>query len=171
MNLPANIAHCICLDHDRPHRLCLGNHGFKEKRQQIKLSPQRGETVKAIVLDGCLLSDPAKKSCDGLFLFCKSNKTYILLIELKGTHIEDAFEQLACVKYEHQEYVDLCKHVRENIKGQIVEKCFVITSGTMEKTIKAKLEKDWRVKVAIITQQKTKRETATPDLRKYLRIS
>lgn len=36
MNLSANIARRICLDHSRPHRLCLGNHGFKEKRQQVK---------------------------------------------------------------------------------------------------------------------------------------
>ena len=46
MNLPPNIARCVCLDHDNPHRLCLGNNGFKEKRQQVKLNVQRSETVK-----------------------------------------------------------------------------------------------------------------------------
>ncbi len=168
MNLPPNVARCVCLDHDNPHRLCLGNHGFKEKRQQVKLNVQRSETVKALVLDGCLLSDRTKKSCDGLFLFCKNNKTYILLIELKGTHIEDAFEQLASVKNEHQEYVDLCRYIRGNMKGQIIEKCFVITNGTMGRKVQAHLEKSWGIKVGIITQQKTKRDAATPDLRKYL---
>ncbi len=74
MNLPPNVARCVCLDHDNPHRLCFGNNGFKEKRQQVKLNVQRSETVKALVLDGCLLSDRTRKSCDGLFLFCKNNK-------------------------------------------------------------------------------------------------
>ena len=171
MNLPPKVDRCVCLGHDDPHRLCFGENGFKEKRQRVKLSAQRRETVKAVVLDGCLLSDSPQKSCDGLFLFCKSNKTYILLIELKGTHIEDAFEQLACVKHEHREYADLREHIKENTKGQIIEKCFVVTNGTIEKTVKAKLERIWRVKVGIVTQQKTKRDAATPDLRKYLQIN
>lgn len=62
MNLPPNVARCVCLDHDNPHQLCFGNNGFKEKRQQVKLNVQRGETVKALVLDGCLLSDRTRKN-------------------------------------------------------------------------------------------------------------
>ena len=105
----------------------------------------------------------------GFFSFRKNNKTYILLIELKGAHhIEDAFEQFASVEYEHQEYERLCRHIRENTKGQVIEKCFVITNGVIENAVKAKLEKSWRIKVRIVTQQKTKR---TADLREHLRIN
>ncbi len=111
-----------------------------------------------------------QRPTEGVAQFFVVPKTYILLIELKGTHVEDAFEQLASVKNEHQEYADLCRYIRENTEGQIIEKCFVIINGTMEKTVKVKLERSLRIKVGIITQQKTKRDAATPDLRKYLRI-
>lgn len=158
----------VCVDADKRCSLCFGDDGFQEKGQQVKLKAKSNEQVKAIVLDGCLLSDDSKKSCDGLFLFCKNNKTYILLIELKGTHIEDAFEQLACVKYEHQEYKNLCRHIKKSTNGQIIEKCFVITNGAIGNAAKAKLEKFWRIKVRIVTQQKTRRDTV--NLRNYLGI-
>ena len=74
--LPEEFNCCVCVkaggcvDTGKRCSLCFGSNGFQEKGQQVKLVPQNNdEQVKAIVLDGCLLSDGSKKSCDGLFLF------------------------------------------------------------------------------------------------------
>ena len=172
MNLPQNVADCVCLSSGNPHKLCFGNNGFQEKKVQVKFSIKSNEELKSIILDGCLLTSRAtQKSCDGLFLFFQANKIYILLIELKGSHhIEDAFEQLSDVKYKSQEYANLYKHIKRNKKGSsIIEKYFVITNGYMNQSRKSKLQSIYNIKVEIVTREK--RKGAAPDLRKYVRLN
>lgn len=180
MNLPKlpeefNCCVCVkaggCVDTGKRCSLCFGSNGFQEKGQQVKLVPQSNdEQVKAIVLDGCLLSDGSKKSCDGLFLFSKASKVYIVLVELKGTHIEDACDQLACVKNEHQEYVDLFKLIENNKKVKIIERFFIVTNVIVSPRELMRFNKEHNMKFRIITNPRRKRRqnSTTPDLRKFL---
>ena len=152
MNLPENVANCVCISSGNPHSLCLGNNGFKERGKQVKLTIKNNETVKAIVLDGCLLPEQTSK-CDGLFLFLQGNKIRLLLIELKSLHnIEDACEQFIAVK-NNQTYKDLYRHIKNNNKNiQLIEKCFIITTGSIDRDAEAKLEKSIGLKLKLSRQ-------------------
>lgn len=173
MNLPENVANCVCISSGNPHSLCLGNNGFKERGKQVKLTIKNNETVKAIVLDGCLLPEQTSK-CDGLFLFLQGNKIRLLLIELKSLHnIEDACEQFIAVK-NNQTYKDLYRHIKNNNKNiQLIEKCFIITTGSISRRTEAKLEKERKIKIKIVTTDKSgrgrsKKAPSTLDLRREL---
>ena len=177
MNLPElpekfNCCVCVkagsCVDTGKRCSLCFGSNGFQERGQQAKLVPQNNdEQVKAIVLDGCLLSDDSKKRCDGLFLFCKASKIYIVLVELKGTHIEDACDQLACVKNEHQEYTNLFKLIESDRKVKIIERFFIVTNVTVSLQELTRFNKEYNMRFEIITNPRRKRRqnSITPDLR------
>lgn len=177
MNLPElpekfNCCVCVkagsCVDTGKRCSLCFGSNGFQEKGQQVKLVPQKNdEQVKAIVLDGCLLSDDSKRRCDGLFLFCKASKIYIVLVELKGTHIEDACDQLACVKNEHQEYANLFKLIENHKKVKIIEMFFIITNVAVSSREQRRFNKEYNMRFEIITNPRRKRRqnSITPDLR------
>ena len=95
-------------------RICWEDDGFQEKGKQVKLKAQPGETVKAVVIDNCLLSGQDIKKCDGLFIFKNNKNIYIVLVELKGADIETAFMQLASVK-RCPEYKKIAEHFLREI--------------------------------------------------------
>lgn len=176
MNLPPNVARCVCSKiHDSP-RICWEDDGFQEKDNQVKLRARSGETVKAVVVDGCLLTDEQTKKCDGLFILIdkkeknKRKKIYIVLVELKGTNIDVAFDQLASVK-RCTEYQEIIEHFAKEINGskpvRPIERFFIVTSAKMPPRLRQeKFERSYEIKVNIRTSARTKAKAL--DLREYL---
>ena len=166
MNLPQDVAACVCSSTGNPHNLCFGNNGFQEKGIQVKFTAKNNEELKSIVLDGCLLTNQKQKRCDGLFFFRKGNRVYIILVELKSIrNIDDAFAQLTYVKYESQEYKDLCEHIKDQNGKEPIERYFVITLGTGRGTLSS--QKVRGIRIRVVVQTKTTK-SAAPDLRKYV---
>jgi len=167
VNLPQHVVRCICSGTNYPRpKICWGDNGFQEKGKQVKLKAQPGETVKAVVVDDCLLSGPKIKKCDGLFIFERSNnRIYIVLVELKGTHIEDAFTQLAFVR-QCQEYKCIVKCFARTPRP--IERAFIITGPMPLPSLRQQnmLAQEYGIKVNIILSQKTKDKA--PDLRDSL---
>jgi len=153
LNLPEQAIRCICLGKDCPQKLCADQYTLREQGIQVKLKPKSKnskQTVKAIVVDGCLLGNKTKK-CDGLFIFSQAQKTYIALIELKGSNIEDAFEQLSCTR-DSQEYRNIHKSIRESFKHTLVERWFIITSRTIGARERCQYEKEYdKIRLKVIT--------------------
>jgi len=166
LNLPQNVVRCVCCGTGDPHTICWGNDGFQEKGKQVKLRARSEEAVKAVVIDGCLLSDK-KQKCDGLFILTSNKRNnheiYIVLVELKGTNIYTAFQQLESVK-DRSEYKQIIEHF--NSKYTVIEKFFIITNAAVSGPQRNNLKKSSGIKVGILTSAKTKAKAL--DLRKYL---
>lgn len=153
---------CTCQRVASQLSLCDGQYRFEEKGKKISCIPKKNEQVQAIQIDGCLITDNGIR-CDGAFIWQVQNKAALLLVELKGaSDIARAFEQLAYMKTNRQQYNDL----KESIPtSQIIEKAFVVSNGSMSKSEKEKLENRHNIRVtAIIHSEATK---AVPDLRRY----
>jgi hypothetical protein len=65
-----------------------------EKRSQFLIELPKGspEIFCRIAVDGCLIADDTVKKCDFVFRRCSNSDLYF--VELKGTRIEVAFEQI-----------------------------------------------------------------------------
>ncbi|MXW40802.1 MAG: hypothetical protein F4Z75_06650 [Synechococcus sp. SB0668_bin_15] len=166
MNLPQHVTRCVCSNTGSPCPICWGDNGFQENGKQVKLRARSGETVKAVVVDDCLLSSQKIKKCDDLFILKKNNKNvYIVLVELKGTHIKDAFAQLASVRQD-QKYECIVECFPKTPKP--IERAFVITGRMPLPPLnqQAKLEEIYGIRVKILASQKTKSKAL--DLREHL---
>lgn len=177
MNLPPNVARCVCSKTRDSQKICWEDDGFQEKDNQVKLRARSGETVKAVVVDGCLLTDGQTKKCDGLFILIskkeknRRQKIYIVLVELKGTHIDDAFQQLTSVKHcpEYQNIVEHFKKTINNSKNSVklIKRSFIVTSAKMPPRLsQEKFERSYGIRVDIRTSAQTKAKAL--DLRKDL---
>lgn len=176
MNLPPNVARCVCSKIRNSPRICWEDDGFQEKDKQVKLRARSGETVKAVVVDGYLLTDEQTKKCDGLFVLIgkkeknRRQKIYIVLVELKGTHIDDAFDQFASVKHcpEYQKIVEhFAKEINSSKPVRPIERSFIVTSAKMPPRLwQEKLERSYGIRVDIRMSARTKAKAL--DLRKDL---
>ena len=115
--------------------------------------------MKAVVVDGCLLSDKIQKKCDGLFIFTTNRKNihkiYIVLVELKGTDIYTAFQQLESVN-NCCEYKKIIEYFNSK-RLKVIEQSFIVTDAKMPSQLqKDKLEKSFGIKVGIRTSARTK---------------
>lgn len=163
MNALIQYQACTCKKMGLNPPLCSGLHAFEENGKRVFCTPKQGETVTAIQLDGCVLTDNNLK-CDGVFVWQARNKAAVLLVELKGAgDIAHAFEQLAFVKNNRREYRQLKNCIDA---PQILEKAFVVSSGAMSKPEKEKLEDAYNLRVAAVIH--TEATKAVPDLRDYL---
>ena len=165
--VPANLAQCICLANKRPCDLCCGDLCFLDAGINVVFRPKKNEAAVAVALDGCVFTDSRKK-CDGMFVLFRSHRIDVLLVELKGSHLEDAYEQIAYVVNHRQEYADVVSHQASlaPINRRVRESSVIVSTGKINKRDKEKLEKAWGVRPAIITAQKP--ASAAPDLRKFL---
>jgi hypothetical protein len=165
--VPANLAQCICLANKRPCDLCCGDLCFIDEGIHVVCRPKKNEAVVAVALDGCVFTDNRKK-CDGMFVLSRSDRTSLLLVEMKGSNIGDAYEQIAYVINHRQEYTDIVSHLASLAPGKlrVREASVIVTTGQINASYKAKLGKAWGISPAIFTVQKT--AGAAPDLRKYL---
>jgi len=156
---------CVCLSRSNPTKLCDGRLSFEENGRKIILRPKSGEEALAIVVDGGVCRDKLPK-CDGLFLLRKSNKRWIILVELKGSDLEHAFEQLAYMKKERMEYRELLSLFGGVGAGVLVEKAFVVSNRMISRTAHQKLERENGIRVSGILQSAA--SSPIPDLRNYL---
>lgn len=165
--LPDHMRSCICLGNKSPCDLCCGDLCFLDAGIHVVFRPKNNETAVAVALDGCVFKDNMKK-CDGMFVLSRSDCIHILLVELKGSHLEDAYEQIAYVVNDRQEYADVIAHLASlgQTKRLVRESSVIVSTGLINRNAQQKLEKAWGIRPAIITVQKP--AGAAPDLRNTL---
>ena len=107
-----------------------------------------------------------KQKCDGLFIFTTNKRDiHIVLVELKGTNIYTAFQQLESVK-DCPEYQDIIEHFNSKYL-RVIKRFFIVTSARIPPRLQQdKLEQSFGIKVGIRTSAKTKAKAL--DLREYL---
>lgn len=103
-----------------------------------------------------------------MFVLSRSDRIDLLLVELKGSHLEDAYEQIAYVVNHRQEYNDVVSHLANltPAKRRVRESSVIVSTGSINIRDREKLEKAWGVRPVIITVQKP--AGAAPDLRNTL---
>jgi len=165
--VPANLARCICLANKLPCDLCCGDLCFLDAGIHVVFRPKKNEAAVAVALDGCVFTDNRKK-CGGMFVLLRSHQIDVLLVELKGSHLVDAYEQIAYVVNSRQEYADAVSHLASFAPNnrRVRESSVIVSTRKIDKRDREKLEKAWGVRPEIITAQKP--ASAAPDLRKYL---
>jgi hypothetical protein len=161
----APFEHCVCKRMANAHGLCEAELTLSERGKKVRLNPRPGEQARALVIDGCVLQDNAPK-CDGLFLFCSSQRLAALLVELKGTDVRHAFEQLKYVKERRPEYSRLIARLRTCGSGNLIEKAFVVSNRIIAKPEHERLENQVGIRVTAILHSEA--ALPIPDLRKYL---
>ncbi len=165
--VPASLSHCICLANKRPCDLCCGDLCLLDAGIHVVFRPKKDEVAIAVALDGCVFTDNRKK-CDGMFVLSRFDRTSLLLVEMKGSNIGDAYEQIAYVINHRQEYTDIVSHLASLAPGKlrVRENSVIVSTGQTNPRDRDKLGKAWGISPAICTVQKT--AGAAPDLRKYL---
>jgi len=165
--IPQSMTVCVCASNGIPCTLCCDSLCFEENGKHVKLIPRKAERATALALDQCIFRDNDLK-CDGLFVLSQPNKSYVLLVELKGVDIPHAYEQIAYVLNSRAEYRHILDHVRSNTTGSLVQKSFIVSNGVLGAKDKRKLERVWSIRPVLIAGQKP--ADKAPDLRdqKYL---
>ena len=161
----ASFNKCICQSVKKPVDMCADVLTLQEKGKKIKLTPKRGEEAIALVLDGCGVKSE-KSTCDGLFLLKSPHKKWIIPVELKGTHLYDAFQQLANTIQQLPEFKTICNEFEANEPMKIITNSFIVSNAMFNSTDKVKLENVHGIRVKSILHS-----TATKpieDIRKYL---
>ncbi len=156
---------CVCRDRRIPDKLCEGNLSFEEKGKKVRLTLRANEEAKALVIDQCVCRDNNLK-CDGIFLYRRKNKHWIIMVELKGRDIEHAFEQLAYMKNNRTEYQEIARLFMEGERGRAQQEAFIVSNFKISITEKQELENDHRIRVKTILHSAA--TTPIPDIRQYL---
>lgn len=158
---------CACAGRNNPNSLCGGELILEEKGKKVQLRPRRGERAKAVVIDGCVCTDNQTK-CDGLFLLRGSNNMhYMILVELKGSDIPHAFEQLAYVRYERAEYKEIESLFMTGERGQPNHLAFIVSNRMISPPEIQKLEKKKNIRVRKILLSKV--TSKIEDIREYIK--
>ncbi|MFM7648817.1 MAG: hypothetical protein ACKO50_12285 [Cyanobium sp.] len=162
--IPHNLASCVCLANKLPCKLCCGDLCFLDDGIHVVFRPKKGEAAVAVALDGCVFTDNRKK-CDGMFVFSRAGQIFVLLVELKGSHIDDAYAQISYVVNHRQEYRDFINSLNPKVANArlIKEKSFIVTTGAITLNVRQQLENAFRVRPEIITVEKP--ASLAPDLR------
>lgn len=128
----ASYAHCVCRRRGVPHPLCDDELAFEENGKKIRLTLRSDEEGVALVLDGCVFRDDEPK-CDGLFLWKKGrSKKCAILVELKGTDIERAFEQIMYVRSNRPEYQEIRNAFADDEGSvRVLEKALIVSNSMM----------------------------------------
>ena len=64
----------------------------EEKKKKFRIENKSRKTICRVQVDGCLINDHTIKKCDFLFKICELER--YLLVELKGSNVEEGFAQL-----------------------------------------------------------------------------
>jgi hypothetical protein len=156
---------CVCQANKNPVDMCAGILTLREKGKAVKLSPKRGEEAVALVLDGCVIKND-RSTCDGLFLLKSNHKKWIIPVELKGTHLYDAFQQLANTIQKLPEYKAINDAFHANEPMKIIVNPFIVSNTMFNRKEIVKLEKIHEIRVkSILFSVATK---PIEDIRKYL---
>ena len=156
---------CVCQRRAFPNNLCDSNLSFEEKGKKVKITLRTDEEAKALAIDQCVCTDNRMK-CDGIFLFRKNNRHWIIEVELKGKDIEHAFEQLSYMQKCRPEYKEIEALFMNGQKGKLTHEAFIVSNYIPTKIEKVKLEDFYRIRVKALLHS----EATTPvlDIRKYL---
>jgi len=156
---------CVCKRRGIPNGLCESNLSFEEKGKKVQFSVRPGEEAKALAIDQCVCND-ANMKCDGLFLYRRRNKHWMILIELKGSEIEHAFKQLHYMRTNRPEYKQIETLFMAGQKGNLKEEAFVVSNFKKTDVERQKLENKYSIRVkAILHSEAT---FPVPDVRQYL---
>jgi hypothetical protein len=156
---------CICQSVKKPVDMCADVLTLQEKGKKIKLTPKRGEEAIALVMDGCVVKGK-KSTCDGLFLLKSPHKKWIIPVELKGSHLYDAFQQLVDTIQHLPEFKKISDEFEANESVKINKISFIVSNAIFNSKDKAKLENIHKIRVKSILHS-----TATKpieDIRKYI---
>ena len=156
---------CVCRNNGVPDKLCSGILSFEEKGKKVKLSIRPGEEAKALVIDQCVCTDTRMK-CDGMFLYRRRNKHWMIMVELKGGDIEHAFEQLAFMKTQRAEYKEIEALFMQNQTGKPKHEAFIVSNHMVSLVKQQKLENRNRIRVKTILHSEA--TSPLPDIRVYL---
>lgn len=117
---------CTCRTNLDPHDLCNGRYRLNENGVKVQMLPKKGEQVQLIILDGCLCTNEGRK-CDALFVYQGKKGKVLISVELKGTDIPSAVEQLALTR-KREEYQTIQEAFAE-IKphGHVREKAVLVS--------------------------------------------
>ena len=87
-------------------------------------------------------------------------------MELKGSGLEHAFEQLAFMKNHSPEYKEICQLFKEGNNYPLTKTAFIISNHTLSLPEHQKLEKTNGIRVKRILQSAANKPV--PNLRDYL---
>lgn len=153
---------CVCRRRSIPNDLCDGNLSFREKGKKVKLSLRTGEVAKALAIDRCVCNDDHLK-CDGIFLYRRNNRHWIIMIELKGSDIEHAFKQLAYMKHKRPEYQEIEDLFMAGQKGKLIHEAYIVSNFKLSLVTQQKLEKSYSIRIKKILHCEA--TTPVPDVR------
>lgn len=91
----------------------------------------------------------------------------MILIELKGTHVEDAFEQLLYMQTQRSEYKEIEALFMAGQNGRLHREAFIVSNFKRNEVEKQRLENRYGIRVkAILHSEAT---SPVPDVRAYLK--
>ncbi len=156
---------CVCKHRGVPNDLCDDHLSFEEKGKKVRLSVRSREEAKALAVDQCVCKDDQLK-CDGMFLYSRGKKHWMIMVELKGKDVEHAFKQLAYMRHSRSEYSEIEQLFMAGQAGKPIHKAFIVSNFLLSAVAQHKLEKTHRIQVkAILYKEATK---PVPDIRLYL---
>lgn len=156
---------CVCKADGIPDNLCASELSFEEKGKKVKITLRVGEEAKAIAIDPCVCKDNNLK-CDGMFLYRRKNKHWMILVELKGSDIEHAFEQLCYMRRNRSEYTEIQNLFMEGQNRNLKHEAFIVSNVKPTEVEKQKLENRYQIRVKAILYSEP--STTIPDIRSYL---
>ena len=168
INIMINIGNyqsCACVGRANPDSMCDGQLTLVEKGKKVTLKLKAGDDALAVVIDGCVCADNEPK-CDGMFLYKRSNKRWIILVELKGVDLERAFEQLFYTKMHRPAYKEIYMLFSEEQKYVLNEKAFIVSNRIIQRVEHKKLEIRNGIRVSHILHSAATKPI--PNLRTYL---
>lgn len=155
---------CICKDqrHQNNFDQCINSYTYRENGKSVQLKSSSREQVKIVVVDNCLIQSTGVRKCDCIFLYKKRNRqVYSILVELKGAnHIPSAFEQLKNT-LDSPQYQSIVQQL-----GNVIKKCFIVSSGQMDAAEIQKYENTYGIRVARVVHSLP--TTPIPDLKEWL---
>lgn len=152
ISLPDNFENCVCTGNHTPHVACQSKYVLLEKGQALKLEPKnKNESVKLIIIDGCVINDSKTSKCDGLFLHKDKNGVISsFLFELKNTEKwPKPISQLEAVK-ESDKYNELMSNLSISRRNQ---KFIVVGSYIPTAIEKRKMEELYGFRVIAIRRE------------------
>ncbi len=114
----------------------------KEKGKEFRVEKNHTQSVCRVKVDNCLIKDDLVKKCDFLFYICETKK--ILLIELKGTDIEQAVKQIVETK---SYFMQKLRNPDTDYKGFIVSSSIPRSAERRFRNIQEKTYKQHKIMI------------------------
>lgn len=152
---------CIC--QSKPHNVhkeCVDYNWVRDSGKSVKLEPRYSkEKVTVVLIDNCIIKGTSRTKCDALFLYeTIKSQIYSFLVELKGSDIRHAFEQLNATK-SSAEY----SNIISKLSGFVIQKYVIVSNVQMNKIELQKLEREFKIRVGDILYNEP--HTPIPDLK------